>query len=52
MTLSITLHLPSFHRDAPEATGDEAEDADLDEPKIYEKVSQPSWYAFPPFLPT
>ena len=34
------LHLPPFHRDAPEATGDEAEDADLDEPRIYEKVSQ------------
>ena len=27
-----------FLRDAPEPTGDEAEDADLDAPKIYEQV--------------
>lgn len=27
-----------FLRDAPEATGDEPEDADLDAPKIYEQV--------------
>jgi dynein heavy chain len=28
-----------FHRDAPEATGDEPEDADFETPKIYETVS-------------
>ena len=27
-----------MYRDAPEATGDEADDADLDVPKIYERV--------------
>jgi len=27
-------------RDAPEATGEEAEDADLDAPKIYEMVGE------------
>ena len=27
------------HRDAPEATGDEPEDADFETPKIYEAVS-------------
>ena len=27
-----------FLRDAPEPTGDEPEDADLDAPKIYEQV--------------
>ena len=28
-----------FMRDAPEPTGDEGEDADLEAPKIYEEVS-------------
>ena len=30
----------SFHRDAPEATGDEPEDADFETPKIYEAVQK------------
>ena len=32
-------HLFFFDRDAPEATGDEPEDADFEMPKIYEPVS-------------
>ena len=28
-----------FLRDAPEATGDEPDDADLEAPKVYEKVN-------------
>lgn len=30
--------MPSFPRDAPEATGEEPEDADFDAPKVYEPV--------------
>ena len=36
MLLSIKY---SFHRDAPEPTGDEGEDADFEAPKVYEPVS-------------
>ena len=32
----------SFHRDPPEATGEEPDDADFDIPKIYEPVSENS----------
>ena len=35
-------------RDAPEATGDEPEDADFDAPKIYEPVSV-NWFREIPF---
>ena len=42
--LSITepvkqTYFVDFLRDAPEPTGDEADDADLDAPKIYEQVT-------------
>ena len=42
--LSITepvkqAYFVDFLRDAPEPTGDEADDADLDAPKIYEQVT-------------
>ena len=33
-----------FLRDAPEPTGDEPEDADLDAPKVYEQVSSLNKY--------
>lgn len=39
-----SVHFPSnpyyvdFLRDAPEATGDEPDDADIEAPKIYEQV--------------
>ena len=33
-----------FLRDAPEPTGDEPEDADLDAPKIYEQVRKHCMY--------
>lgn len=35
----IEPYFVDFLRDAPEPTGDEPEDADLDAPKIYEQVS-------------
>ena len=39
----LNVEKPWFYfahfRDAPEATGDEPEDADFDAPKIYEPVS-------------
>lgn len=31
-------------RDAPEATGEEADDADFDMPKIYEPVWATDWF--------
>lgn len=34
----MMLSFLSIHRDAPEATGDEPEDADFDMPKIYEPI--------------
>ena len=36
----ITLFKKNVLRDAPEATGEEAEDADFEMPKIYEPVSK------------
>ena len=36
--VSIEPYFVDFLRDAPEPTGEEPEDADLDAPKIYEKV--------------
>ena len=43
--MEFVLILFCFHgnRDAPEATGDEPEDADFDMPKIYEPVSSLSF---------
>lgn len=38
---SLTLTFVPPHRDAPEATGDEPDDADFDMPKVYEAVSSP-----------
>lgn len=35
---STCLFVPHIYRDAPEATGDEPDDADFDMPKVYEPV--------------
>ena len=40
------------YRDAPEATGDEPEDADFETPKVYEAVSLNIFICLIEFIPT
>lgn len=45
-TLKCIPHVCVVCRDAPEATGDEPEDADFDMPKIYEPVRKKNTFFF------
>lgn len=44
MFLNVEDVLYWHYRDAPEATGDEPDDADFEMPKIYEPVSNDMWF--------
>lgn len=39
MAIAAQFHILLFVRDAPEPTGEELDDADLEAPKIYEPVA-------------